>query len=364
MQAQFGKYRIVRKLATGGMADIYLAVIDGPDGFSKTCVVKRILSEYASMDVFSRMFAGEAKVAALLNHPNIVQVFDFGKIDGQYFIAMEWVQGASLDRVVRRAARASFRLGPRMAVNVGVALAEALSYAHSRTLPDGTPLRLVHRDITPGNVLLSRDGMVKLADFGIVKSSVNPEQTAVGVVKGKYPYMSPEQVLNKELDARSDLFSLGIVLYELSTSKYVFKRETLEQTIVAISRAEVPPPSSQVKDYPPALEGIVLKLLALAPEDRYQTAAELHAALEQFRTSQSWTGGGRDISMMMAELFPPGTEDELPAEPISSASLEPSPPVNRPIDVATAEEGGFPWLLAAAAGAAILGTIVFWAAFA
>src|SRR3954469_22756758 len=243
-QSQFGKYRIIQRLASGGMADIFLAALDGPDGFLKSCVIKRILPEYANLDVFSRMFAGEAKVAALLNHPNIVQVFDFGKIDGQYYIAMEWIQGASLDKVVRRGAKSSFPLGPRMAVNVGIALADGLAYAHAKTLPDGTPLKLVHRDITPGNVLLSREGQIKLADFGIVKSTANLERTAIGVVKGKYAYMSPEQISNRDLDFRSDLFSLGIVMWELASGKYLFKRDTLQQTILAISKAEIPTPTS------------------------------------------------------------------------------------------------------------------------
>jgi eukaryotic-like serine/threonine-protein kinase len=176
----FGKYRILQRLASGGMAHIFLAVLDGPDGFSKTCVLKRILPDFANMDVFSRMFAHEAKVAALLNHPNIVQVFEFGKIEGQYYLAMEWIQGASLDRVMRHAAWAEIQLGARVAVDVGLAISDALGYAHAMTLPDGTPLRLVHRDVTPGNVLVSRDGQIKLADFGVVKSAVNLERTVAG----------------------------------------------------------------------------------------------------------------------------------------------------------------------------------------
>lgn len=376
MQAQFGKYRIVRRLASGGMADIFLAVIDGPDGFSKTCVIKRILPEYASLDVFSKMFAGEAKVAALLSHPNIVQVFDFGKIDGQYYLAMEWIQGASLDQVVRRARKASFPLGPRMAVNVGIAIADALSYAHAKTLPDGTPLRLVHRDITPGNVLVSREGVIKLADFGVVKSEVNLERTAAGVVKGKFAYMSPEQVTNRDLDGRSDLFSLGIVLYEIATGRRLFKFDSVQQTIIAISNAEVPAPSTREPGFPAALERILLKLLARAPEARHQTAAELHADLEQFRASQNWTSGGREIALMMGKLFPPETA-ALPAAPVSSfGSLSGTEPTDsnhgRPLadeDVdstssSVGQAGGFPWLVVAAVGAALLGSILFWFAVA
>jgi serine/threonine-protein kinase len=287
------------------MAHIFLASIDGPDGFSKTCVIKRILPEYASLDAFSRMFADEAKVAALLSHPNIVQVFDFGKIDGQYYLAMEWIQGESLDRLMRHASKLSIPLGPRVAVDVGIAVSAALDYAHAKTLPDGTPLQLVHRDITPGNVLVSREGIIKLGDFGIVKSTVNLDRTVAGVVKGKYAYMSPEQISNRPLDHRSDLFSLGIVLYELSTGRRLFKRETIEATILATSQAEVPPPSEVSPGFPPALESILLRLLAKDPNARYQSAHELHDDLERFRGSQGWTSGGRELALLVNKVFPP-----------------------------------------------------------
>ncbi len=303
-EGRFGKYLLRQQLALGGMAHIFLASLDGPDGFSKACVIKRILPEYANLESFSRMFADEAKVAALLTHPNIVQVFDFGKIDGQYYLAMEFIQGASLDRVLRQMAAVSSPLGPRVAVEVGIAVAAALAYAHMKTLPDGTPLGLVHRDVTPGNVLISRDGIVKLADFGIVKSSVNHERTMVGMIKGKYAYMSPEQITNRPLDHRSDLYSLGIVLYEAATGCRLYKRDTMEATVMAASMAEVPPPSAVYPGFPPDLERILLRLLAREPDARYQSAQELHEELERFRASQSWTSSGRELAAVMASMFP------------------------------------------------------------
>lgn len=403
---RFGKYRMVQRLASGGMAHIFLATIDGPDGFSKACVIKRILPEYANLEPFSRMFADEAKVAALLTHPNIVQVFDFGRIDGQYYLAMEWIQGQSLDRIMRHAAAANIPLGPRVTVDVGIAMADALTYAHAKTLSDGTPLKLVHRDITPGNVLVSRDGIVKLADFGIVNSSVNMERTVAGVVKGKYAYMSPEQITNRELDHRSDLYSLGIVLYEASTGRRLFKRDTMEATILAASQGDVPPPSQVSPGFPPALERILLKLLAKEPEQRYQSAREVHDDLERYRTGRRWTSGGRELASLMATLFPPdasgrvSTAVSVPGSmpgsvpgstrtPTGISSPSPFEPVEHAVDFqessalvptgvlprstgsgsATgvlpsleqgAAPGAFPWPLAAAAGVALVGSAVFW----
>ncbi|MFB1483502.1 serine/threonine-protein kinase [Corallococcus sp. RDP092CA] len=408
---RFGKYRMVQRLATGGMAHLFLATLDGPDGFSKACVIKRILPEYANLEPFARMFADEAKVAALLTHPNIVQVFDFGKIEGQYYLAMEWIQGQSLDRIMRHAAAANIPLGPRVTVDVGLAMSDALTYAHAKTLSDGTPLKLVHRDITPGNVLVSRDGIVKLADFGIVKSSVNLERTVAGVVKGKYAYMSPEQITNRELDHRSDLYSLGIVLYEASTGRRLFKRDTMEATILAASQGDVPPPSQVAPGFPPELERILLKCLAKEPAQRYQTARELHDDLERYRTAQHWTSGGRELATLMATLFPPdagGRVSTAVSVPGSSpgASAEASgmgatrtptgisgpPPfgeAEHPVDLRepsalvptgvlpqrggtgsttgvipspeqAVSSGAFPWALAAAAGAALVGSAVFW----
>jgi serine/threonine-protein kinase len=381
-EGSFGKYRMVQQLASGGMARIFLASIDGPDGFSKPCVIKRVLPEYANLEAFSRMFADEAKVAALLTHPNIVQVFDFGRIDGQYYLAMEWIQGQSLDRVLRHAWKGAFPLGPRVAVEVGLAVSAALDYAHSKTLPDGTPLKLVHRDITPGNVLVSREGNVKLADFGIVKTAVNLERTVAGVVKGKYPYMSPEQITNKDLDHRSDLYSLGIVLYEASTGRRLFKRDTVEATILAASQAQVAPPSEVAPGFPPGLERIILRLLAKNPEARYQSARELHDDLERFRASQNWTSGGRELALLVQALDKAGAQPPtaIPALGTGSATgrtpgsggsassarpTQPTMPATRLEPVADdgdapAQAEGFPWAIALAAGGAAVSTALFW----
>ena len=178
----------------GGMAQVFLAQIEGPDGFTKRCVIKTILPEYAELTNFAQMFVTEAKVAALLSHPHIVQIYDFGKVDNRYYPAMEYVDGVSVEQLLRAAAKRSVPLGPKVALGLALPLLDALSYIYTLVGPEGQPLELVHRDVTPGNVLVSSNGVVKLTDFGVVKTAVNPSQTSAGMVKGKYAYMSPEQV--------------------------------------------------------------------------------------------------------------------------------------------------------------------------
>lgn len=303
------------------MARLFLATLNGPDGFAKRCVLKHILPELARDPSFAAMFVNEAKVAAMLSHPNIVQVFEFAKEQDQYYFAMEYVDGTSLDRLVRAARKAGLPLGPRVAVEVGIPVASALAYAHDFTLPDGTPLALVHRDVAPDNVLLSREGIVKLTDFGVVKTAINSQDTIAGVVKGKWSYMSPEQVLAMPVDRRSDVFSLGIVLYELSTGVRLFKGDSVPQTANAVARAEVVPPSQIVSDFPLPLERILLKALAREPSQRYQTAAQMGAYLDAFRTSQSWTSGSQHLGTLVSQLFPEGRSGRHTAyEPSSTAS--------------------------------------------
>jgi len=246
----FGRFRLVQRLAAGGMAQLYLAAIDGPDGFTKTCVIKTMLPELSASVDFSNMFVTEAKVAAMLSHPNIVQVYDFGKIGDQYFLALEYVEGRSLHELLQAAARAQLELGPQVAVAIGASLCDAMTYVQELRGSDGRPLMLVHRDLSPGNVLISSRGVVKLTDFGVVKVGSAADHTAVGVIKGKYDYMSPEQIHALPLDHRSDIFSLGIVLYEAATQRRLFRRATVAETVLAVGSAAVPPPHSFMPGLP------------------------------------------------------------------------------------------------------------------
>ena len=300
----FGKYRLTRKLAAGGMAQIYLATIDGPQGFSKVCVLKRILPQFANLPDFEEMFVTEAKVAALLQHPNIVQVFDFGRVADNYYLTMEYIDGTSLNGLMRAASRAGVPLGPRLAVHLGIPLCDALSYVGSMRLPNGDPLNLVHRDVTPGNVLISNSAEVKLTDFGVVKTSNNAKSTAAGVLKGKFAYMSPEQVRHRPLDHRSDIFSLGVVLYELATGHRLFKRSSIAEMLNAVSNADVPLPSELVPNFPPGVSQILMKALAREPEQRYQSAREMMVDLDNFRQEQHWSSGRRELAALMSSLFP------------------------------------------------------------
>ena len=298
----FGRFRLVQRLAAGGMAQLHLAAIDGPDGFSKACVVKTMLPELSSRADFSSMFITEAKVAAMLSHPNIVQVYDFGKIGDQYFLALEYVEGRSLHELLQAAARSNVTLGPQVALAVGLALCDAMTYVQEFHGPDGTPLKLVHRDLSPGNVLISTTGVVKLTDFGVVKVGSASDHTAVGVIKGKYDYMSPEQIHALPLDHRSDIFSLGIILYESATQRRLFRRASVAETVLAVGAAVVPPPTSCVPGFPPDLERVILKALARAPEQRHQSFRALALDLEKVRAGLGWRAGTGTLASLMASL--------------------------------------------------------------
>jgi len=323
-----GKYRLIRDLGIGGMARVSLATLEGPAGFSKRYVVKRILPEFARNPQFARMFANEARVAAMLDHPNIVRVFEFDRENGTYYLVMEYVDGASLDQIVRAARKGGVPLGPDFAVEVGLPLARALAYAHSLKLPDGRPLNLVHRDVSPGNVLVSREGAVKLTDFGVVKSTITT--TVAGAVKGKLSYMSPEQITVQNVDHRSDLFSLGVVLYEVATGLRLFRGDSLCATAVRVMRAVVPPPRSVMPETDPRLEAILMKLLERDPRARYQSASELLGDLEGYRASGA--GDSRSIAVhdIVNLLFPSDSHLAMAPSQGSMVSGSSSISVNTP----------------------------------
>ena len=304
-----GKYRIVRDVGVGGMAEVFLASREGPEGFAKPYVIKRILPQLARDEQYVRMFVTEAKVAAMLDHPNIVHVFDFEIDKGDYYLVMEYVPGASLSTLSRASRKRNQPLGAEVAVEIGVAMANALAYAHDLTLPDGKPLELVHRDISPGNVIISRDGAIKLADFGVVKTSMTA--TVVGVVNGKWAYMSPEQISGQVVDRRSDLFSLGIVLYEIITGLRLFKGESAAATASRVMEAPVRRPRAILPEVDPRLDHIVMKLLERDPKARYQMAAAVAEDLEVLRASPSFSGAQSRLRTLVRTLVP--EEQSVPA---------------------------------------------------
>ncbi|MGE3548175.1 MAG: serine/threonine-protein kinase, partial [Kofleriaceae bacterium] len=275
-----GRYQIIRRLAVGGMAEIFLARARGIAGFEKIVVVKRILPQYAKDTRFIRMFLEEARLAASLQHSNIAQVHDIGRIDDIYFFTMEYVHGVDLRQLlVQGSQRGGIPLEHAIAVMQDTAA--GLHYAHEKTDDAGTPLGIVHRDISPSNVLVGYDGGVKLTDFGIAKATSARTETGTGV-KGKAAYMSPEQCRGRPMDRRSDIFSLGILLFELTTGTELFAGASDMLIFEQIVEHDIPRPSSRVPGYPPALERIVMTALERDPQRRFQTAEQLQSALVDF----------------------------------------------------------------------------------
>ncbi len=277
-----GKYRVIRRLAEGGMGEIFLGVAEGQSGFEKVVVLKRILSQKVDDRQAVRMFLDEARLMAALNHPNIVQVYDFGLSDGAHFFAMEYVHGEDLGHIMKAATLADRRLPLELAIGVIAEAAAGLHYAHEKTGPDGASLQIVHRDISPSNLLVSYDGAVKLTDFGIAKWSKRTTETRYGGIKGKIAYMSPEQCRAGALDRRSDVFGLGILLYELTTGTRLYQGSSDFAVLEQIVHQDVPRPSTRRPDYPAEVEQIVMKALAKDPAQRHENARELQLELEEY----------------------------------------------------------------------------------
>lgn len=276
---RLGRYRLVQRLATGGMAEVFLAVAEGPEGFQKVVVVKRVLPHFAEDPRFAEMFLDEARLAARLEHPNIVQIFDLGEDAGRYYLAMEYLRGLPVSQVMRRLRAQDRDLPHPLAAWLLARAAQALHYAHRLAGPDGRPLGIVHRDISPDNLFLTRNGVLKVLDFGIAKAITNRHETAAGTVKGKFAYMSPEQVRGLPLDARSDVFSLGVVLYELTTAKRPFGGASDLMTVSSILHDPPPRPAEVFPGYDPHLEAICLRCLEKDPGHRFGSAGELAEAL-------------------------------------------------------------------------------------
>jgi serine/threonine protein kinase len=275
-----GKYQLLRLLAKGGMGEVLLASLRRQAGFAKLVVVKRILPEFAADPDFVQMFVQEARLSAALDHPNIVRVYDFGRAGDSFFLVMEYLHGDTLLGLLPLAVATPQGLPLEISLTIMLGASAGLHFAHEATGPDGRSLGIVHRDISPANVFVTQAGEVKLLDFGIARAVEAGSITRAGGRKGKFPYMSPEQFLGEPVDRRSDIFALGILLYEMTTAKRLFRGSEFE-VMKAITSGTVPPPSSRALNYPPALEGVVLKALAREPAARYATAQDLHEDLER-----------------------------------------------------------------------------------
>jgi len=306
-----GPYVVDRKLSEGGMAEVLLA---HRAGHSMRVVLKHVLEAHADDPDFTGMLRREASVAATLDHPNVVQVHDFVEQQGKPYLVMEFLDGRNLREMLKRAAEKGRRLSPEVACRIVADMLAGLAYAHARTDAAGRPLGLVHRDVTPSNVVVTWSGAVKLIDFGIAKAmhQHGAELTRAGQFKGKCAYMSPEQLRGATLDHRADLFSAGIVLWESLTTRRLFARRRDIDTLRAICEENVPPPSSHVPELPPALDAICARALARAPEARYQDAGEMRADLVAIMHAMGWSASSDDVEQELHALF----DDEEPAKAV------------------------------------------------
>jgi len=318
--ARATRYHVVSKIAAGGMAEIFLALQQGEQGFQKPVVLKRILPSLAADPKFVRMFVDEAHIASTLNHSNLVQVLDLGKLGGQYFLVLEFVDGWSLEQIRRRALAAKLKLPMPLVLTIVGALCRGLAYVHARER-NGKPLGIVHRDVTPQNVLISQHGEVKLADFGIAKAVGKSEKSATGIIKGKFSYMSPEQSQALPLDGRSDLFSVGTVLYLLTTGRKPFDGQSDADIIMQVRRAKPPRPSELVRDLNPDVERLINRALRADPAKRWQTADQMADKIDAILLKLGQPSGPAPLKRWLDALSE--RDGEKPPVPDAGAASDP-----------------------------------------
>jgi len=329
---QFGDYHLLEKIATGGMAEVWRARAYGLAGFEKILVIKKVLDSLASDDEFIKLFIDEARIAVQLLHVNIVQVFDLGEVNGHYYMAMEYVHGQDVARLVSR----SRNMGPfpiPLTLFIISEVLKALQFAHARTDEDGVPLRIVHCDISPQNILVSYSGEVKITDFGISRAAFQAKNLHE-VIRGKYAYMAPEQVDGKALDGRTDLFSLGVVFFELLTGRRLFKAKTRDETIARVRRADVPSPRTYRPEISTDLEAILLKSLRALPDDRYDDAGQMLHAISSLMVGEGHRATNNDLAAFVRNVIEsggkpqpkPASEGKSAPQAVVVLAVEAAPP--------------------------------------
>ena len=302
-EEQFGPYLVYERLGVGGMATVHRALERGIEGFERVVALKRLLPHLAADASFIKSFVREAKLASILNHVNIVQIFELGRVGTQYFISMEHIDGRDIRRILRHARKASGPPPIHVTVGMLLQLCDALDYAHHKVDDTGHPLGLVHRDVSPSNVLVTNAGQVKVIDFGIAKAQSAQLRTQTGRVKGKLAYMAPEALAGKDLDARSDLFAVGVIGHELLTARPLFATKNEYQTLMKVQRGDIVPPSTFHQGCPPELDTIVLRALARDPDDRFRHASDLRDALHALRKQYNLQTTNRDIATWIDWAF-------------------------------------------------------------
>ncbi len=302
IEQSFGKYTLIAKIGHGGMAEVFLAAAKGPAGFTKLSVVKRLHPHLEEEQTLVGMFLDEARLAARLNHPNVVQTFDVGDVDGLHYLAMEYLEGQSLARLLKRVARSGQKIPLGMACRIFTEALHGLEYAHTLEDYDGTPLGVVHRDISPGNLFLTYEGQVKVLDFGIAKAGTQLTETRAGQVKGKFAYIAPEQARSGHHDHRADLWSLGVVMWEVIAGKRLFKGDSEISTLNNALRSDIVQ-LDQAVDVPPELSEIVGRALQRDPDQRYRSARELREDLVAFTQREGLHSTRGELGSFLAGFF-------------------------------------------------------------
>jgi serine/threonine protein kinase len=303
-EEQFGPYVVYERLGVGGMATVHRALERHEDGFERMVALKRLLPHLAEDASFIKSFVREAKLASLLNHVNIVEIYELGRVGTEYFITMEYIDGRDVRQILRHARKVSGPAPIHITVGLVIQLTEALEYAHNKTDEDGQPLRLVHRDVSPSNLLVTNGGHLKVIDCGIAKAEASQLRTQTGRVKGKLAYMAPEAISGgKDLDARSDIWAAGVILHELLCARPLFASKNEYQTLLKVQRGDIMPPSTFNQGCPPELDAIVLKALARSPDDRFARASDMRDELLAVKKQYALQTGYRDIATWVEWAF-------------------------------------------------------------
>ncbi|MEY4513400.1 MAG: hypothetical protein RLZZ450_5522 [Pseudomonadota bacterium] len=301
--APFGKYLLLQRVSVGGMAEVFKALPATADRIDQIVAIKRILPNIAEDSEFIGMFIDEARIAGQLNHPNICRIYELGRVNNDHYIAMQFLWGRDLLKLMNRFKKAGRFVTPMMAAFIGSKACAALHYAHTKCDDNGDPLNIIHRDVSPQNIIVGYSGQVKLIDFGVARAASQSQKTQAGILKGKFGYMSPEMIRGMPIDHRSDVFAMGICLHELLTSTRLFYGETDFATLELVRDANVAPPSHRSPGVPAALDAIVMKALAREADDRFQSAEEMQWALEEFIATHDPQYGQTDVGMAMRQAF-------------------------------------------------------------
>jgi eukaryotic-like serine/threonine-protein kinase len=353
--APFGKYLLLERIGTGGMAEIFRAKTFGAAGFEKEYAIKRILPNLSVDEEFVSMFVNEAKLMVDLYHANIVQVFDLGELEGTYYIAMEFVHGKDLLDLLARCAENDLKIPLKLTLCIAMEILKGLDFAHKATDKYGEPLKIIHRDVSPSNIMLSYAGDVKIGDFGVAKAKIQTQRTEAGTLKGKVGYMSPEQVRGDEIDHRSDVFAAGIILYEALTMTRLFMGGSDLDVMLKVRDADIESELRRCRRVPPTLLGILRRALSKDREERFQSAEEFYRALREFAYRQDIQTSNRDVATFLHRVF----RDEIEAEksrrrqdpklPLDRAQLESLPSADRAVWEGLAE-GSYPGVRTKSAG--------------